>query len=124
MAEGAILNFGAQRNEDYSRSWEMTDSETGDLLDITGWSFKFRIKSQAGLANPALLEVTDVATINGSLLAPSDGQVGILLRMADIAALPGRAIDVVPFAYNFIAIDSAGIRRADVRGEFIVEPGV
>lgn len=124
MADGAIYYFGAQRNEDYYRSWEFRAGDDEEFIDISSWSFKLRIKSAAGNSDPPLLEVTHSPTGNGSVLTPSDGQLAILLKQEDIALLPGRTSDIVPFAYNLIAIDTAGIRRADVRGAFIVEPGV
>lgn len=123
MADGAIYYFGMQRNEDYLRSWEFRDQQTDVLLDISQWSFELRIAQAPGLG-PLLVVQSSSATSSGSVITPSDGQVSILIKKEDVSALPGRVTDVIPFAYNFIATDGAGIRRADVRGEFIVEPGV
>lgn len=125
MAEGIVYDFGVQRNEDYLRAWSFAFD--GEPLNITDWIFSLRINGAAGLVGDPLLTVGGSATENGSAITISDAEGGlanILIKQEDVAALPGRTIDVVKFAYNLLVTDSSGIRRADVRGAFIVEPGV
>jgi hypothetical protein len=127
MADGALLTFGVQRNEDYSRLWRFRALGDTDGIDITGWTFSFRVNSAAGLSGMPLLEVSSTETLNGSVLRVTDavhGDLTVIFKQADVAALPGRPSDIVPFAFNMLATDGAGIRRANVRGLFIVEPGV
>jgi hypothetical protein len=127
MSDGAIFAFGAQRNEDYLRVWRFRPRGESVGIDITGWSFKLNFNSASGLGGDPLLEIKDVATAHGSVITieeAGDGDISILIKAEDIASLPGRPADIVPFAYNMIATDGGGIRRADVRGLFVVEPGV
>lgn len=121
------MNFGAQRNEDYARVWRFSDKVEDTPVDLTGWAFELRINSAAGLSGSPLLAVGQSATPNGSIIEidpGTDGRIGITIRQADIAALPGRRGDAIPFAYNLVATDAAGSPRVDIRGVFTVEPGV
>lgn len=126
MADGLIYNFGAQRNEDYFRVWRFRAKGETAGLDLSGYDFAMHLNTSAGLPGDPILSINEVANGNGSVIDVTDaaaGLVSIFISRNDIAALPGRSADIIPFAYNFIATSDGG-RRVDVRGQFIVEPGV
>jgi hypothetical protein len=125
MADGLVVNLSAQRNEDYLRTFRF--KADGAPIDISGWTFAMRFNRSAGLSGPAALALSEVATPTGSVIAVEnavDGRISILISKEDITSLPGRATDITPFAYNLLVTDTGGIQRPDVRGFFIVEPGV
>ncbi len=126
MAQNLVLSLGAQRNEDYGvETWKLKDKQSGDALDITGWTFELHIATAPG-AIPSLI-VNSTANANGSYVAVSEGANGcfdIFIEAADIAALPGRDIDICNLAYNLLMTDTLGNQHAYVVGPFIVSPGV
>lgn len=126
MSRNLPLTLGAQRNEDYGlETWRFTDNASGDALDITGWTFEFRVAVAPG-ATPDLV-VTGTANANGSYFAISDagnGCADFFVAKEDIAALPGRAIDVCNLAYNILVTDALGSVHAYIVGPFIASPGV
>lgn len=127
MSDVLTLNFGAQRNEDYLRAWKFRPSGETSGQDMDGWSSALRINSAAGLTGGPLLNITQVPTVNGSVIDMDDaaaGNLSVFIAKEDIAALPGRAADIVPFAFNLLLTDETGNTRAGVSGQFIVEPGV
>lgn len=126
MADGAILNIGVQRNEDYLRVFRFTNSDDDTAFDVSGWTFEFRINSATGLGDPPLILVSGTATTNGSVITvedSDDGRVSIKILKEDLEYLPGRRTNVINYAYNLIATN-AGNRRAVMRGTFTAEPGV
>ena len=126
MTHNLVLSLGAQRNEDYGlETWRLSDNQSGDALDITGWSFEFRIAPATGQA--AVLVVNGTANTNGSYVAVSEGSNGlsdVFIAKEDIAELPGLDIDVCVLAYNLIMTDGLASQHAYVVGPFTVRPGV
>lgn len=128
MADGAIANLGVQRNEDFApHTMTFTDKASGSAIDLTGWSFAFRINTATGLGGSPELALSGTANGNGSyvqLLEASAGQVVLYIAKEDIAALTGSDRDIVAHAFNLIGTDNAGVEHVLARGSFIVEPGV
>lgn len=128
MSEAALLNISVQRNEDYvPHTLKLTDIFEAPI-DLTGWSFVFRINDAAGLVGSPDLALSGTPNGNGSYIAVTDaesGELELFIAKEDIAALPkDDSVDFTSFAHNLIGTDGFGYERVVARGEFTAEPGV
>jgi hypothetical protein len=112
----ADLNIEVPRNGDYFGGWQLHDRNTGDPLDITGWTLALRVRPIAGagsvIASAEFLNREDAA-----------GYFDVLLRGTAFSSVAG-ATEIVRLAYDFRAIDADGIRVIQTRGHIILMPGV
>ena len=125
MSDGAKLNISVQRNEDFARVLQFTPQGSDSGWNITNCSVSLSVWLPG--TTSAVLSVGQSANGNGSLLDMSgagDGQIGLLLKKADLSGLPGRAADINIFSYNLILTDADAIKRCLAVGSLIVEPGV
>lgn len=122
MADGKVINLDCQRNDDLLRAFSVNAEAAA--LSIKGWQFLFAVAQVAGGA--ALASVRTVATAGGSVITVNEdaSKVTVMVKNADIATLPGNTEDTVTFAYNLIATDTSGARRAIARGQLSIKPGV
>lgn len=125
MAYGARMDIYVQRNEDWLR--ELRIAVAGAAVDLTGWSYEFRLHYWGGRGDAPLLQFTTVGTENGSIIRavePTGGAISLMLITEDLEALPGRTQDVARFAYNLRLTDAEGVARDFLFGDLILEPGV
>ncbi|MBB5709355.1 hypothetical protein [Sphingomonas xinjiangensis] len=112
----ADLDIEVPRNGDYCQGWWMEDQETGEPIDITGWTLGLSVRAVAGqgsvIASAAFRNRDDVA-----------GYFEPLLSGQQFDGVPG-ANRIVRLAYDFRATDAEGIRVIETRGQIILHPGV
>ncbi len=129
MSETACADLCVQWNEDYDEDWGLSDPVTLVGENLTGWTLKLQIRSAAGVSgNPllALAIVTDSTVTGITMPIPSSGIFVVRIVQADLQALASSVgpQNMLRLAYDFIAIDASGVRRALVAGAFIIKPGV
>ena len=129
MSVGAVADLCVQWNEDYDESWSLSDPVTGAPTNLTGWTLKLQVRASAGApGNPllALAYTTDPTATGIYMPQATSGVFTPRMAQADLEALAvaGGQQSVLRYAYDFVATDSAGVKRALVSGAFILTPGV
>jgi len=113
----AEMDIEIQRNGDYLAGWQLTDDQTGDPLDITGWTLALEVRTVAGIGGAAIASATFQNRVD------AEGYFDILIEGADFSAVPN-PMNIANLAYDFVATDDAGARIVEVRGHIILTPGV
>lgn len=112
----ASLDIEVPRNGDYFAGWTLRDQNTGEPLDVTGWTLAMQVRHVAGQGS-----VVASAQFSGRI--DHAGYFDVLLLGSDFAAVPGGS-EIVRLAYDFRATDADGVRVIETRGQIILIPGV
>ena len=116
MANTACADLCVQWNEDYDETWSLSDPVTLAPQDLTGWVLKLQVRSAAGAAGAPLLDLEATSDPNATGIycpTPTNGQFTPRAKQADLQALAATLgqQNLNRLAYDFVAIDSTGVRR-------------
>lgn len=122
---GVYLPLSALRGDDFTFAGIIRD-DTGAPIDLTAYTPQFIVKSAAGIAGTALIDVGPSVDPdeNGVTYLDDDGAFEVLIKRADILALSGSLLQIVTLAYgfNFTATDDR--RETLMHGPLLLIPGV
>ena len=113
-------NLTAYRNADYVMN---TTFPVG--FAFFGATIKMQVREYAG-APTALLTVSDVASVNGSVFVFIGNRINLLVKKADLQLLPEANPVSDPYVgvYDIIITDTDGVENYLFGGFFILQQGV
>jgi len=93
--------------------------------DFTGYTGDLQIRATEGAAS-SLLTVTEVATVNGSIITFDGAVITLLLKRADLTTLPNATDTDDPYegVYQWVNTDADGLVTQFLAGALIAEKGV
>lgn len=123
----ALFTLRLLRGDDFVQAFRLTDRETGDPIDLTGYGIELLIKAAAGDPGAPLIaaRMVDDPTITGITYIgePTDGWFQVVIRRQALEPIPG-PFDIERFAWNLRLIDADGFEVTYAHGPCEIVPEV
>jgi hypothetical protein len=124
----AYLPLTAYRNGYAKYDLTLTDSVTGDPLDLTNCSADMQVRRQPGASGSPYVDVNSTTpTANGSIITftyPANGKLSILIHQLDLEPFPAVPPQGQQFAYDLLITQSGYDPAPFVKGPFNFSDGV
>lgn len=110
------------RNADLRRTY--TPVQRG--FTFAGFTARMQVREFEGAPDPALLDITMIATANGSVFTNVGDAIVLTIDKDDLETLPVASpiSDPANFVYDMLLIDQTGFVNKFVSGPFIMREGV